>query len=183
MIFPCMELFFLIFQVFHDFQSLWEPCKWNSWFSAKKREGLHKASKRPSHTCTRLYKSVQLTMDYSSIVCDPALQTQITALEQVQRRVARYAYNDYHSITPGCVTKMHNDLNWEPLEVRRSHEKLSMLYITEFSTTLLTYPLTGTYKSVRAVPEDQPNSSRRGFQISDATHSNSFFPRKVQNWR
>ena len=22
-----MELFFVIFQVFHDFQSLWEPCK------------------------------------------------------------------------------------------------------------------------------------------------------------
>ena len=27
MIFPCMELFLVIFQVFHDFQSLWEPCR------------------------------------------------------------------------------------------------------------------------------------------------------------
>ena len=26
MIFPCMEFFLVIFQVFHDFQSLWEPC-------------------------------------------------------------------------------------------------------------------------------------------------------------
>ena len=26
MIFPCMELFLVIFQVFRDFQSLWEPC-------------------------------------------------------------------------------------------------------------------------------------------------------------
>ena len=26
MIFPCMELLLVIFQVFHDFQSLWEPC-------------------------------------------------------------------------------------------------------------------------------------------------------------
>ena len=26
MIFPCIELLFVIFQVFHDFQSLWEPC-------------------------------------------------------------------------------------------------------------------------------------------------------------
>ena len=26
MIFPCMELFLVIFQVFHDSQSLWEPC-------------------------------------------------------------------------------------------------------------------------------------------------------------
>ena len=36
---------------------------------------------------------------------------------------------------------------------------------TEFSTTSLTYPLTGTYKSAIAVPEDQPNSSKRGFQM------------------
>ena len=28
MIFPCMKLFLVIFQVFHDFQSLWEPCVW-----------------------------------------------------------------------------------------------------------------------------------------------------------
>ena len=26
MIFPCIVLFFVIFQVFHDFQSVWEPC-------------------------------------------------------------------------------------------------------------------------------------------------------------
>ena len=26
MIFPCMEFILVMFQVFHDFQSLWEPC-------------------------------------------------------------------------------------------------------------------------------------------------------------
>ena len=26
MIFPCMEVILVIFQVFYDFQSLWEPC-------------------------------------------------------------------------------------------------------------------------------------------------------------
>ena len=26
MIYPCMELFLVIFQVFHEIQSLWEPC-------------------------------------------------------------------------------------------------------------------------------------------------------------
>ena len=26
MIFPCMEPFLVIFQAFHEFQSLWEPC-------------------------------------------------------------------------------------------------------------------------------------------------------------
>ena len=106
------------------------------------------------------YKAmIRPTMEYSSTVWDPALQTHIATLEQVQRRAARYVCNDYHSRTPGCVTKMIDDLNWEPLEVRRRHES------TEFSTTSLTYPLTGTYKSVIAVPEDQPNSFKGGFQM------------------
>ena len=33
MIFPCMELFLVIFQVFHDFQSLWEPWTLHNCFS------------------------------------------------------------------------------------------------------------------------------------------------------
>ena len=68
------------------------------------------------------YKAmINPTMQYSRTVWDPALQTHITALEQVQRRVARYVCNDYHSRTPGCVTKMIDDLNWEPLDVRCKH--------------------------------------------------------------
>ena len=27
--FPCMELFFVVFQVFNDFKSSWEPCDWH----------------------------------------------------------------------------------------------------------------------------------------------------------
>ena len=84
--------------------------------------------------CTRPVKELTYkalippTMKYSSTVWDPALQTRITAFEQAQRQTAPYGYNDYHSRTPGYVTKMIDDLNWEPLEVRRRLEQLGTLY-------------------------------------------------------
>ena len=84
---------------------------------------------KPVKDLTDTYKTmIQPVVEYSSAVWDPTLQTQIRALEQVQRRAARYICNDFTSSTPGCVTKMLNDLNWEPLEVRRRHDRLSMLY-------------------------------------------------------
>ena len=88
--------------------------------------------RRNMEDCTKpvkdlTYKAmIRPTMEYSSTVWDPALQTHITELEQVQRRATRYVCNDYHSRTPGCVSKMIDDLNWEPLEVRRRHERLGI---------------------------------------------------------
>ena len=67
-------------------------------------------------------------MEYASSVWDPPLQTQVTALEQVQRRAAHYVCNDFTSRMPRYVTKMLDELNWEPHEVRHRHELLSMLY-------------------------------------------------------
>ena len=87
----------------------------------------HLKTKKPVKdlTCKTMIRPV---MEFSSAVWDQTLQTQITALEQVQRRAARYVCIDFTSRTPGCVTKMLNDLNWEPLEVRHRHDRLSMLY-------------------------------------------------------
>ena len=67
-------------------------------------------------------------LEYASPVWDPHQQANIKALDQVQRPAARYVFNDYLTRTPGCITKMLNDLEWEPLEVRRRHDRLSMLY-------------------------------------------------------
>ena len=51
------------------------------------------------------------TREYSSTVWATALQTQITALEQVQRQTAHYVCKDYNSRTPGCVTNILKNLN------------------------------------------------------------------------
>ena len=99
-----------------------EQGKQNSWFSMKNMKDCTKPVKDLTYKAM-----IRPTMEYSSTVWDPALQTHITALEQMLRGVARYVCNDYHSRTPGCVTKMIDDMNWESHEVRRRHERLGML--------------------------------------------------------
>lgn len=125
------------------------------------------------------YKTmVRPILEYSSTVWDPHQQASIKSLEQVQRRAARYVFNDYSTRTPGCVTKMLEDLNWEPLEVRRRHDRLSMLYRMEHN--LVDIPV-NRYLS-------RSDSRTRGpvkfFQerITDLTYSNSFFPRTARDW-
>ena len=126
-------------------------------------------------TCKTMIRPV---MEYSSAVWDPALQTQITALEQVQRWAARYVCNDFTSRTPGCVTKMLNDLNWEPLEVRCRHDRLSMLYKSQHN--LVDIP---TDRYLR-VSDTRTRGPAKFFQerITDTAYSNSFFPRTVRDW-
>ena len=125
------------------------------------------------------YKTmIRPTMEYASTVWDPHLQAQKSALEQVQKRAARYVCNNYTSRTPGCVTKMLDDLKWEPLEARRRHDRLSMLYRIQHG--MVDIP---TNKYLR--PSDsRTRGSARLFQkrIADTTYSNSFFPRTVRDW-
>ena len=92
--------------------------------------------RRNLRECTVPVKSATYTtmvrpsLEYASTVWDTPIQAHIKQLESVQRRAARYVhvYNDYHSRTPGCVTKMVENLNSEPLTSRRKTDMLSMLY-------------------------------------------------------
>ena len=59
---------------------------------------------------------VRLVFDYASTVWDPHQHGDIKNLEKVQRRAARYVYNDYTTRTPGCVTAMVKDIGRESLQ-------------------------------------------------------------------
>ena len=69
--------------------------------------------------CSRQVKAATYTsvvrpvLEYASPVWNPYRQADIKAPEQVQRRAARYVYNDYTSRTQGCVIDMVNELGWE----------------------------------------------------------------------
>ena len=71
---------------------------------------------------------VRPSLEYASTVWDTPSQAHIKQFESVQRRAARYVYNDHHCRTPGCVTKMVENLYWEPLTARRKTNKLSIMY-------------------------------------------------------
>jgi hypothetical protein len=49
-------------------------------------------------------------IEYASTVWDPTTQSSINSLELIQRMAARFVNNDYKTRTPGCVTKMLDDL-------------------------------------------------------------------------
>ena len=71
---------------------------------------------------------VRPTLEYSSTVWDPKSPTLCHKVEQVQRKAARFVNSAYADRTPGCVTKMVQDLGWESLEHRRYISRLMMLF-------------------------------------------------------
>ena len=71
---------------------------------------------------------VRPSLKYTSSVWDPHATIDSQRIEQNQRKVARFAYNNYTDRSPGCVSNILHDLGWEPLEDRRSHHRFNMLY-------------------------------------------------------
>ena len=90
--------------------------------------------KRNIHGCTQKVKQhtfttmVRPTLEYASTCWDPHSKDLIEDIEQVQKRAARFVYNNYRSKEPGCVTNMLDTLNWEPLSQRRAKNRVTMLY-------------------------------------------------------
>ena len=121
---------------------------------------------------------VRPSLEYASTVWDTPNQAHIKLLESVQRRATRYVYNDYHSRTPGCVTKMVENLNWEPLTARRKTNRLSMLYRIQHG--LVDIPKEKYLHS----SDSRTRGQHRFFQerIQDDSYKNSFFPRTVRDW-
>jgi hypothetical protein len=90
--------------------------------------------KRNIHGCTQKVKQhtfttmVRPTLEDASTCSDPHSKDLIEDIEQVQKRAARFAYNNYRSKEPGCVTNMLDTLNWKPLSQRRTKNRVTMLY-------------------------------------------------------
>ena len=66
-------------------------------------------------------------MEYGSIIWDPYTKQEITKLESIQRREARFITKDYKS-REGCMTKMLNELNLPTLQSRRQKQRLIFFY-------------------------------------------------------
>ena len=55
------------------------------------------------------------------------MQKDIDRLESIQRRSARFIYNDYGRTT--SVTEMMKKLDWKPLSERRREQRLILMYM------------------------------------------------------
>lgn len=61
------------------------------------------------------YILLSIYLEYASPVCDPHHITITRDIEQVQRRAARFVYSCYQGNSPGCVTKLRDQLQFELL--------------------------------------------------------------------
>ena len=110
-------------------------------------------------------------------VWDPYTQSNIHALEQIQRRAARFVTNDYTTKTPGCVTNMLKDLGWDTLQNRRHDARLSMLFRIDRN-------LVDVEKDEFLKSGDSRTRGGHKFyheRIASAVYRNSFFPRTVES--
>jgi hypothetical protein len=71
---------------------------------------------------------------------NPSKNQQISQVEQIHRKAARYILNDYHDRSPGAVTNMIDTLQWDSLACRRT--KASMILLCKINGGLVEVPTT-----------------------------------------
>ena len=107
---------------------------WNEHIStiAQKARNINAFLNRNIRSCPRQIKASCFTtlarpiMEYASAVWDPETKHNISKLEMVQRKAARFVMGDHR--TTSSVTSMLDELNWPTLERRRKIGKLTVLF-------------------------------------------------------
>ena len=142
--------------------------------------------RRNLHACRRstkleAYRSlVRPLLEYSSSVWDPHTKLNIDRLEAVQRRGARFIFNDYTSNTPGCVTDMLTTVGLAPLEVRRKIRRLTIF--KQSITGHLTLPIGNLLQPVQRQSRHHHSESYSLIFANKDCYKFSFVPRTIRDW-
>ena len=154
----------------------------HSWGSQQREQNLKILASKLQRVYTRcqgsrLHHIVRPVLEYASTIWDPHRQGDIKALDQVQRRAARYVCIDYTSRNPGCVTTMIKYIGWDSLQDRRYIAWLSLLYKMQHG--LVDVDSTRYLKL-----GDTRTRGRCFFQeiINSEVYYNSFFPCTSREW-
>ena len=92
---------------------------------------------RSLSSCDRAIKSrtyatlVRPTAEHASVAWSQQTAKDISAIESIQRKAARFVFNDYSRNS--SVSAMLADLNWQSLEERRIINDLTMFYKINFN--------------------------------------------------
>ena len=147
---------------------------------ANKSLGFIRRNVKTNNTKTKTlaYQSlVRPILEYACQVWDPHLEGEISKLEAVQRRAARYATNRYHNTS--SVTDMLKELEWDTLQQRRCKSRLTTLY--KISNNLIDIPSSNYLIPSTLSHHGNGTHFIRPFSITNY-QKYSFFPRTIGQW-
>ena len=118
---------------------------------------------------------VRPQLEYASAVWDPYHIGDISELEKVQRRAARWVLNDYGRFS--SVSLMLDQLKWSTLQIRRRLQILHKIHYQQLSLQIPHYylPKTRPTRQYHHLHYILPTSSTTAYQ-------NSYFSRTINEW-
>jgi len=118
---------------------------------------------------------VRPIVEYVSDVWSPYLQYHIQQLEMIQRRAARFVFNDFSKYS--SVTSLLNQLNWPSLQLRR--EQSSLIIFFKIIHNLVNIP-----HNFSRMPPYSTRYPNKFIHLYSRTElfKNSFFPRVIRLW-
>ena len=109
---------------------------------------------------------------------DPYTQKNITTIENVHKKAARFVTNTYGKDT--SITAIFDQLNWDTLQDRRESHRLTCLYKILNGQMDIDHTKYISSKSKR--PRGGHNNQFMIDHTKTDSHKNSLFPRTVKSW-
>lgn len=126
------------------------------------------------------YKTfIRPLLEYATPVWGPYTQSNVSEIENIQRKAVRFIFNSYRRHT--SVSALLQDANLETLEVRRYRDRLKMLYLIYRQHVKIDRELYIKPCSRR------PTRSSHSFKLNEYScrtnmFKKSFFPRTIHEW-
>ncbi len=117
---------------------------------------------------------------YCSAVWNPHTCRNIDRLEQVNTKAARFITNNYTQM-PGITTRLKQQINMNPLHIRRQAHRLSLTYkITNNYIDI--EPNTYLHSTNNQRTHNTHNKTYQTYYANTDAYKHSYFPRTIRDW-
>jgi hypothetical protein len=163
-----------------------DDLKWSCHITkvTKKANNILAFLRRNLQNCPRTLKEtayktlVRSITEYSCTVWNPHLKGDISTLEAVQRRAARFVMHNYS--WESSVTEMMETLGWQSLEQRRREARLVLMYKVVHG--LVAIPHQGHIEQNKLCTRSKNSLRLKVYSPSTEIARNSFFPKTIKDW-